>query len=62
LETGVLFERVKSLKGVLAIGRKSIEAGESYQIRKPPVSYRAHFGVEKSDIGYENNYYLDVNI
>jgi len=38
------------LMGVLAIGRKSIEAGESYQLREPAIPYGAHFGVEKSNI------------
>ncbi len=38
-------ERVKSLMGVLAIGRKRIEDGESYQLREPPVFYGPLFGV-----------------
>ena len=37
-------ERVKSLMEVLAIGRKSIDAGESYQLREPAIPYETHFG------------------
>ena len=40
--------------GALALGRKSIEAGESYQLREPSIPYSAHFGVKKGDIGPEN--------
>ena len=44
-------ERVKSMMGALAIGRKSIEAGESYQLREPATPYGAHFGGKKGNIG-----------
>ena len=40
-------ERVKSLLGVLAEGRKSIEAGKAYQLREPPIPYGDHFGAKK---------------
>jgi REP-associated tyrosine transposase len=53
-------ERVKSLMGVLAIGRRSIETGESYQLREPAVPYGAHFGGKKRDIEPENTYFWDV--
>jgi putative transposase len=52
-------ERVKSLMGVLAIGRKSIEAGESFQLREPAVPCGAHFEDEKGDIGPKNTYFWD---
>jgi len=52
-------ERVISLMGVLAIGRKSIEAGESYQLREPAIPYEAHFGTQKCDIEPENTYPWD---
>ena len=52
-------ERVKSLMGVLAIGRKSIEAGESYQLREPAIPYEAYFGTQKCDIEPENTYPWD---
>ena len=52
-------KRLKSLMGVLAIGRKSIEAGESYQLREPAIPYGAHFGVEKSNIKPKNDYLWD---
>jgi hypothetical protein len=47
-------ERIKSLMGVLAIGRKSTKAEESYQLREPSVPYGDHFGDKKGDIGPEN--------
>jgi len=53
-------ERVKSLMGVLAIGRKSTEAGDSYQLREPAVPYIAYFGVKKADIGPENTWLWDI--
>jgi len=48
--------------GVLAIGSKSIEAGESYQLQEPYIPYGFHFGVKKDDIGTENTYLWDVNL
>lgn len=54
-------ERVKSLMGGLAFGRKSIEVGESYSLREPAAPYGVHFGVKKWDIGPENTYLWDVN-
>jgi hypothetical protein len=53
-------ERVKSLMGVLAIGRKNIEAGESYQLRESAIPNGAHFGAKKRDIGPGNTYYWNV--
>ena len=48
------FVKVKSILGVLALGRKTIEAGESYQLQEPAVTYSVHFGVKNDDIGLEN--------
>jgi len=42
--------------GALAIGRKSTETGDSYQLREPAVPYIAHFGGNKGDIGPENTW------
>ena len=53
-------ERIKSIMGVLAIGRKSIEVGESYQLREPSIPYGARFGAKKCYIGPENAYFWDV--
>ena len=53
-------ERVKSLMGALAIGRKSTEAGDSYQLREPAVPYIAYFGGKKGDIGSENTWLWDI--
>ena len=55
-------EKVKSLMGAQAIGRKRTEAGESYQLREPGVLYRSHLGAKKSDIGSENIYFWNVNL
>jgi len=54
-------EKMKSLMGAMAIGRKSTKAGESYQIREPAISYMAHLGAKKSDIGPENTYFWRDN-
>ena len=55
-------DRVKSILGALALGRKSIEAGGSYQLREPSIPYNARFGVKKGDIGHENTYLWNVNL
>jgi hypothetical protein len=45
--------------GAMAIGRKSTEIGESYQLREPAAPYITHLGVKKSDIGPENAFFWD---
>ena len=55
-------DRVKSTLGVQALGRKTIESGESHQLREPSIPYVAHFGVKKSDIGSKNTYFWNVNL
>ena len=55
-------DRVKSILGVLALGRKTIESGESHQLREPSVPYVAHFGVKKSDIAPKNTYFWNVKL
>jgi len=52
-------EDVKAQMGFAAIGRRRIEAGDSYQLREHPSCYGEVFGVEKSDIGPENSYFWD---
>ncbi len=54
-------ERVKSMMGPLAIGRRSIGVGESYQLREPAIPYGGYFGARKCDIGSENTYFWDDN-
>jgi hypothetical protein len=39
---------------------KSIETGEAYQLREPSISYGAHFGVKKGNIGPENTYFFKL--
>ena len=55
-------DRVKSLMGILAVGRKSIGTGDSYQLREPSIPYGVHFSVKKYDIGPENTYFWDDNL
>ena len=50
-------EKIRSLMGVMAIGRKSNEAGDAYQLREPAAPYMAHFGGKRKDIGPENTYF-----
>lgn len=39
----------------LALGRKSIKARESHQLRDPSTPYDARFGVKKGDTGSKKN-------
>ena len=48
---------IKTLMGTLALGRKSVEAGESYQLRESQIPYGDHFGTKKVEIEAENAYY-----
>ena len=47
-------EETKQKLGIRPKGRKVVETGEAYQIRKSPVSYPSSFGLENDDIGAEN--------
>lgn len=49
-------EEIKSVMGAKATGRKSTEAGESYQLREPATAYIGLLGDKKSHIGPENTY------
>jgi hypothetical protein len=53
-------KRESPVMGVLARGRESIKVGDSYQLREPPVPYRALFGGKKDDIGLDNTWLWDV--
>ena len=55
-------DRVKSILGVQALGRKTIESGECYQPREPSIPYVALFGVKKSDIEPKNTYFCNVKL
>ncbi len=55
-------DRVKSIPGALALGRKSIQAGGFYQLREPSIPYSAHFGVKKGDIGPKKTYFWNVKL
>ena len=52
-------EKVKSRIGGLAVGRKRIDAGKTYQLREGQISYNVHFGGKKSEIGPNNSYVWD---
>ena len=52
--------RIKDIMGVLAGGRKSVESGDSYQLREPPMPYIAPFEVKKGDIGPDNTCLWDI--
>ena len=44
----------------MAMGRKTLETGEYFQLREVQYLYIAHFGVKKSDIGPKNAYVWDL--
>jgi len=53
-------EKVKSLLGFRAKGRKVIDASGGYQVREKLSSYNAHFGAKRVDIGPKNAYLWNV--
>ena len=53
-------KNTKQAPSIGAKGRKVVEAGEAYQLRKPQVSYPADSGIENDDIGAENSNFWDV--
>jgi putative transposase len=52
---------VKTKLGILAKGRKSRQAEEGYQLRETVATYKAHFGVKNTDIGFDNAYLWNIN-
>jgi len=50
-------ETVKSLMGAMAFGRKSIEVGDSFQLRESQSPYIDHFGAKKIEIETKNKYF-----
>jgi len=50
-------DNIKTKMGVLAIGRKKIEIGESYQLRESQTEYGSHFEVKKRNIAAKNSYF-----
>ena len=49
-------EKIKTLMRALALGRKPVETGESYQLREPQIPYGDRFGAQKLEIEPENAY------
>jgi len=54
-------QNVKELMGGMALGRKVLETGESFQLKEGQYPYIAHFGAKKIDIGAQNAYFWDQN-
>lgn len=53
-------DKIKSLMGIMAIGRKRIEDSDSYQLREASIPYSDLFGAKKGDIGPDNTYFWNV--
>jgi hypothetical protein len=54
-------EQARSEMGVMAVGRNSTKAEESYQLREPSILYGDHFEGKKCDRGPENTVFKDIN-
>ena len=52
----------KALMGSMALGRKSLESGQSFQLREPQVPYSALLEVHKDEIAPKNSYFWRRNI
>ena len=48
--------------GGMALGRKVLETGESFQLKEVQYPYNAHFWVKKSDIGTQNTYIWNQSV
>ncbi|MFH0994595.1 MAG: transposase [Pseudomonadota bacterium] len=49
-------EEMKAMMGGMAVGRKRMEAGESFQLRETQTPYIDHFGAKKNEIDPLNDY------
>lgn len=47
--------------GGMALGRKVIESGESFQLKEAQYPYNAQLGAKKSDMDAENTYFGEWN-
>jgi len=47
--------------GGMALGRKVLDKGESFQLKEVQYPYNAHFGAKKSEIGAQNTYVWNQN-
>jgi len=54
-------QNIKVLMGGMALGRKALEAGESFQLKEDQYPYITDFEAKKSDIGAQNTYVWDQN-
>jgi len=54
-------QNVKLLMGGMALGRKVLETGESFQLKEGQNPYIAHFGAKKNDIDVQNTYFWNQN-
>ena len=55
-------QNLKVLMGGMAVGRKVLETGESFQLKEVQYPSNVHFGVKKSDIGAQNTYVWNQSI
>ena len=46
----------------MAVGRKVLETGESFQLKEVQYPSNVHFGVKKRDIGAQNTYVWNQSI
>jgi putative transposase len=53
-------KKVKVLMGGMAMGRKTLESGDSFQLREEQYPYIAHLGAKKCDIGLKNTFVCDL--
>jgi len=54
-------QNVKELMGGMALGRKVLETGKSFQLKEVQYPYITLFGAKKSKIGAQNTYVWDQN-
>ena len=47
--------------GGMALGRKVLETGESFQLKEVQYPYTAHFWAKKSEIDAQNTHVWDQN-
>ena len=54
-------QNVKVLMGGMALGRKVLETGESFQLKEDQYPYIDHFGAKKAEIDAQNTYIWNRN-
>jgi len=54
-------QNVKELMGGMALGRKVLETGKSFQLKEVQYPYITLFGAKKSEIDAQNTYFWNQN-